>query len=80
MFCNKQVILSFFYILVKPFIIKTGLKPIKVKVGEVVQLKLDFRGEPDPVAVWSKESTVSQSYLYSSNYLCLILVLRSICL
>ncbi|CAH8545499.1 unnamed protein product [Schistosoma haematobium] len=45
----------------KPFIIKTGLKPIKVKVGEVVQLKLDFRGEPDPVAVWSKESTPLES-------------------
>ncbi|CAH8566640.1 unnamed protein product [Schistosoma rodhaini] len=47
--------------LLKPFIIKTGLKPIKVKVGEVVQLKLDFRGEPDPVAVWSKESTPLES-------------------
>ncbi|VDQ04956.1 unnamed protein product [Trichobilharzia regenti] len=45
--------------LLKPFIIKTGIKPIKVKVGEVVTLKLDYRGEPDPVAVWSKETTVS---------------------
>ncbi|CAH8526186.1 unnamed protein product [Heterobilharzia americana] len=45
----------------KPFIVKTGIKPIKVKVGEVVQLKLDYRGEPDPVAVWSKESTPLES-------------------
>ncbi|KAF7262039.1 hypothetical protein EG68_01285 [Paragonimus skrjabini miyazakii] len=37
----------------KPFIIKTGIKPIKVKVGESVQLDLTYRGEPDPVATWS---------------------------
>lgn len=47
------------FILVKPFIIKSGLKPIKVKVGEVVEMGFDYRGEPDPVAKWFKESTVS---------------------
>ncbi|KAA3682313.1 uncharacterized protein DEA37_0008978 [Paragonimus westermani] len=42
----------------KPFIIKTGIKPIKVKVGESVQLDLTYRGEPDPVATWSIDTKV----------------------
>ncbi|KER21602.1 hypothetical protein T265_15051, partial [Opisthorchis viverrini] len=42
--------------LLKPFIIKTNIKPIKVKVGESVTLDLTYRGEPDPEATWSIES------------------------
>ncbi|TPP56261.1 Twitchin [Fasciola gigantica] len=47
--------------LLKPFIIKTGIKPIKVKVGEPVQLDLDYRGEPDPVATWSIDTKILEN-------------------
>lgn len=45
----------------KPFITKTGIRPIKVKVGEVVTLDLTYRGEPDPVATWAKGGVVSNA-------------------
>ncbi|GAA49620.1 twitchin [Clonorchis sinensis] len=47
--------------LLKPFIIKTNIKPIKVKVGEPVTLDLTYRGEPDPEATWSIASKVLET-------------------
>ncbi|TGZ63952.1 hypothetical protein CRM22_006631 [Opisthorchis felineus] len=47
--------------LLKPFIIKTNIKPVKLKVGESVTLDLDYRGEPDPEATWSIGSKVLET-------------------
>ncbi|CAL8090942.1 unnamed protein product [Calicophoron daubneyi] len=45
----------------KPFIIKTGIQPVRVKVGQTVTLDLDYRGEPDPIATWSKGDKILET-------------------
>jgi hypothetical protein len=42
---------------VKPFILGEGLTNIVVKKGQVIKYDIKFGGEPEPEAVWFRDTT-----------------------